>query len=594
MTVTPLPDGTTGGPDATDDYKLLLKFVDDAEARVGKQGLYSQTGMDIDDAKNLVAAESASFEQILTGTTCDGLSNLQILATTHSGREQPDMMGLHRVVFSQARTAEEMATLGNDLLALPEVEYALLRSPQNIQVATPTPDFTPEQTYRPPDPGADFQYAHDLGLTGLGIRVTEIGISFDDDHEDLVDLIGIEPGFFDDGALIDFDDGFNDAVDHGTATLGMMASGNNGFGTTGMSYGADTWLYPSRIKDDNNNIFGRTEIAYCNALADSSASGPGEVVYLELETAFHAPLEFFMPIFDLTRMGTDAGVFVVEPAGNGDFNLDTASGDAAVEWRSWGDSGAIMVGAGSANDSHKRLSFSNWGSNYGSRVDVQGWGQNVVTTGGNGDRFNDGIHRKYTQSFGGTSSATPMVAAASVLLQEYASAQGLSRLDSADMRSLLTHTGIPQGTAVPGEIGPFIDVRAAIENADVADVTVETQQPSADIVTTIANQGPRIARNVSATITYSSGSTFGVTPVDIPESCTLEEPPDQCPGSCDVKYECAFDGITVEEPQQLVVDPGCQSPQIDIQVDSSVATTGELINPGTNSDQQVTSTVCLQ
>ena len=78
------------------------------------------------------------------------------------------------------------------------------------------------------------------------------------------------------------------------------------------------------------------------------------------------------------------GVIVVEAAGNGNQDLDgTEYGDGnrnafptAVPIR-----GAIIVGAGSApgcsSPARGRLSF----SNYGSRVNVQGWGQCVVTSG---------------------------------------------------------------------------------------------------------------------------------------------------------------------------------------------------------------------
>lgn len=48
-----------------------------------------------------------------------------------------------------------------------------------------------------------------------------------------------------------------------------------------------------------------------------------------------------------------------------------------VAWRSWGDSGAIMVGAGDDTTAHNKIDF----SNFGSRVDVQAWGMNVYSAG---------------------------------------------------------------------------------------------------------------------------------------------------------------------------------------------------------------------
>ena len=82
-------------------------------------------------------------------------------------------------------------------------------------------------------------------------------------------------------------------------------------------------------------------------------------------------------------------------------------------------SGAIIVGAGAPPpDTHgrdhgpdrSRLDF----SNYGERVDTQGWGREVTTTGGRHNDSGDlqgGVNEDewYTDTFGGTSSASPIV-----------------------------------------------------------------------------------------------------------------------------------------------------------------------------------------
>ena len=87
--------------------------------------------------------------------------------------------------------------------------------------------------------------------------------------------------------------------------------------------------------------------------------------------------------------------------------------------RSIRDSGAIIVGAGApgtAVNARSKLGF----SSYGSRVDLQGWGSSVVTT-GYGNQFSDpnpaDVTRDYTNTFGGTSGASPIVAGAAVSLQ---------------------------------------------------------------------------------------------------------------------------------------------------------------------------------
>ena len=59
----------------------------------------------------------------------------------------------------------------------------------------------------------------------------------------------------------------------------------------------------------------------------------------------------------------------VATGGNGNQDLDS---HPYLSYQARGDSGAIMVGAGSGNVNHRRLNF----SNYGSRFDLQGWGKN--------------------------------------------------------------------------------------------------------------------------------------------------------------------------------------------------------------------------
>ena len=149
------------------------------------------------------------------------------------------------------------------------------------------------------------------------------------------------------------------------------------------------------------------------------------------------------------------GVIVVEAAGNGSVNLDQPGCNRLFD-RSYRDSGAIIVGAGDPGQ-HARLSF----SSYGSRVDVQGWGGSV-TTAGYGAAFDPGdIRQRYTHSFGGTSSASPIVTGAVLALQGALKARGLALATPAEIRETLVVTGTPQtGTE---HIGPLPDIRAALD-----------------------------------------------------------------------------------------------------------------------------------
>jgi hypothetical protein len=122
------------------------------------------------------------------------------------------------------------------------------------------------------------------------------------------------------------------------------------------------------------------------------------------------------------------------------------------------------VGAGSAGAPHSRLSF----SSYGQRVDVQAWGQNVMTTGRGGpavraDAFNHLDERRlYTRSFGGTSSATPIVAGAILSINGARHTCGLPASDPVDMRHALSSTGTPQHQPTNNNIGPLPNIRPAL------------------------------------------------------------------------------------------------------------------------------------
>src|SRR4029078_9364840 len=100
--------------------------------------------------------------------------------------------------------------------------------------------------------------------------------------------------------------------------------------------------------------------------------------------------------------------------GNGNKNLD---GSAFSDYTSWGDSGAIIVGAGTDDVEHAKLSF----STFGSRVNVQGWGQNVFSLGyGSFAQYGGDPNQKYADAFNGTSAAAGIVADAAGLLEGFA------------------------------------------------------------------------------------------------------------------------------------------------------------------------------
>jgi subtilisin family serine protease len=124
------------------------------------------------------------------------------------------------------------------------------------------------------------------------------------------------------------------------------------------------------------------------------------------------------------------------------------------------DSGAIIVGAGMSPAYGSSARAAHDFSTYGSTVDLQGWGDGVVTTGYGTLYSAEGVNRYFASGFNGTSSATPVVAGSVASLQgRYKSLYG-TFLTPASVKSRLRTYGTAQtGTK---NIGPLPDLRRAL------------------------------------------------------------------------------------------------------------------------------------
>jgi hypothetical protein len=171
-------------------------------------------------------------------------------------------------------------------------------------------------------------------------------------------------------------------------------------------------------------------------------------------------MEYYQECFDIIRRATASGVIVVEAAGNGGQNLD-----APVYGNRFNvlvrNSQAILVGASGAGD-RVAACFSNTAN----RIDVHAWGGSVVTLGyGDGassaSPFNNTVTRLfYTGGFGGTSSASPMIAGSVASIQGTRRSAGLLPMGPVNMRNLLVSTGSLQVSGA--HIGPQPNLRNAI------------------------------------------------------------------------------------------------------------------------------------
>lgn len=340
-----------------------------------------------------------------------------------------------------------------------EVVEAIKAMPDTITEATylmagPTqpPDFNPSddanfqyQGYLKPGPrGIDMLFAQQFkGGDGKGIGFIDIEQGWTLNHEDLR-AAGIR--------LLSGQS--QDYFGHGTAVLGQMVAVDNDRGIVGIARSCTVsvvsqWQTPTDY---------RTDLAILEAI---NYLQPGDVLLLEAQVDIQTmlyPVEVEPAVLNTIRMAHNKGIIVIEAAGNGGTNLDAfGNGWLNRNSPSFQESGAIMVGAATSSDPHHRMSF----SNFGSRIDCYGWGENIATT---GDGWQSTSPTQYTQDFNGTSGASPMVAGIAVLVQAIRQANGRGRLWPHQMRALLSNpaNGTVSANPASDQIGIMPDLRKII------------------------------------------------------------------------------------------------------------------------------------
>ncbi|MBA2515533.1 MAG: S8 family serine peptidase, partial [Solirubrobacterales bacterium] len=404
------------------------------------------SGVDAQPIVKALSGADATAAPLFGATEARVRQRLVEVATT-TGADIPDLAVFYRVAVADGPRdglAEELRSLEGVAAAYvkPPAEPPVLEETLNSMVprdeAAPpvSPDFTARQLYLEASPGGvDARFAWTLpGGQGAGVGIIDVEGAWRFDHEDLLANQGGTAG--------------TQSTDlswrnHGTAVTGEFGGDVGAFGVTGICPDANIRGF---------SIFGGTGSAGAIRTA-ADALAPGDIVLIELhrpgpdasgsgQDGFIA-VEWWEDDFAAIRYAVARGVVVVEAAGNGFRNLDAAvfntpQAGFPAGWtnpfnRANRDSGAIVVGAGAPpsgthgrdhGPDRSRLDF----SNHGSMLDAQGWGREV-TTAGYGDLQGGGDEKIwYTDTFSGTSSASPIVVGALGCIQGVRRARGQAPL----------------------------------------------------------------------------------------------------------------------------------------------------------------------
>ena len=453
---TPAPYHLAGDRLAT---SILVKLREGSAAGLDSTGrLFSRSGTDLQQVAALFA-RAARTEPLVR-------RSWEQLETWHRHAEQvlpagavrPGHLGLWFRL--EAEDATDGRVLLGELLGSADVEDAYLEPiltlaggaaaacgeiPLPEDLPPPTPDFTAYQTYLADAPvGFGFAAVRSiLGARGEPLRFYHLEEDWFIAHEDLESL---DASSFMGPVSPQGTAGAN----HGTAVVGLVAAARNGFGLTGV---ADL----ARVRLASWGLNGGIANTIAMAIADGQ---PGDVIAIIAgynlrltKPNDYVPAEYFQANFDAILTASTQGLVLVEASLNGDNDLDDPRFARRFDL-SFRDSGAILVGA-TEGGLTSRASF----SNYGSRIDANGWGDQVATI-GYGDLFypNRDDLQAYTQHAAGTSAATTAVSGVLVSLEGAARRQLERALSPSEVRSLLRN----HGTAVTGEIGLRPDLRAML------------------------------------------------------------------------------------------------------------------------------------
>nr|WP_088327651.1 S8 family peptidase [Bacillus cereus] len=434
--------------------KINLPYEDGVEKRI------KQEKNDIVLEKFFSEFPALTLTRLFTSVSPDEIQNLNKIAKADNNTSSSNLLNYYIIQVSKAVQAE---VLVEKLKESSLIEDVYIKEPENVippevQMSNlfldpyDDPRFENQGYLKEAPYGINAPYAWGIkGGDGKGTTFADMEYGWLLNHEDL------------EKKNIEIISGRNTGahVGHGTSVLGIVSAEDNQIGNIGIAPKA-TVKVVSQIRDDGSNNKADAILSAINHL------NVGDVLLLEAQSSYegyrdkYLPVEVQPDVFDAIRTGTDKGIIIIEAGANGWNDLDefkNKDGKKVLNRNSkdFKDSGAIMVGAALSTVPHGR----SWFSNYGSRIDVYGWGQNVDTTSADP---NNNAKNLYTSNFNGTSSASPIIAGAAVSIQSIAKEHLGHPYRPNELRDILSNpnTGTQSGEPSYDRIGVLPDLKAIL------------------------------------------------------------------------------------------------------------------------------------
>ncbi len=436
---------------------VVVKFTDQSQFRLGQNGIVSKAGASLAAAEGILRPYvDIGLRRLFQNIEEDELDRKRAALENKTKHKLANLNSYYRLEITDAAEAERVI---NELNALDIVEIAYFQPMPEVagDIDPPTPDYQPNQDYRLAAPaGVDADYANlQTGGDGTGVKIVDIEIGWHTTHEDLDKALGAIIGTVPPSGV---------NRNHGTAVIGEMIAGDNGYGVTGICPGADIGMVSVYAYSTAEALYLATENLQPGDMILIELHSPGphyDFQTIEDSQLGYVCMEYWQANFDAIQYAWAKGIVVIEAAGNGSEDFDDELIYGSLFDTTYRNSHAIIAGAGWHYSSGQNLEAHSW-SNAGERVNLQGYGSGVYTT-GYGDLFSPDLDENqfYTASFSGTSSASPIVTGSAACLQGYyENAYGVS-MTSDQIRDVLVTTGTPQAGSLTRPIGPRPDLAAA-------------------------------------------------------------------------------------------------------------------------------------